>query len=192
MIKEITKANNKFILVFTKYNKLIVDEDTLIKFNLLKAKKISQKEYNDIVAYQEFINDYNKAIKYLSRPRSVFQLRKYLVKSIYLEKIVNILIKNKYLDDEKFAKLIFDNERNIKNKGPLLIKKILKDKGIKEEIINLLEYENEEEKIIFLINKKLKSIKHKNISKTKRALYSYLIQRGFNSDIVLKLIEVEI
>ena len=54
-ISKIKKNNNKYTIILSDNSSLSFYSDTLIKYNLLKPRKISDKELEEIINYNNFI-----------------------------------------------------------------------------------------------------------------------------------------
>ena len=65
-ISRIKKNNNKYTIILSDNSSLSFYSDTLIKYNLLKPREINDKELEEIINYNNFIDAYNKALKYIS------------------------------------------------------------------------------------------------------------------------------
>ncbi len=105
------------------------------------------------------------------------------------EAIVNQLIKEKYIDEERFAKIYAGSKFRTKKWGRLKIKYMLKQKNISNALINkgLQEISAEEyyETLKTLALQKKEALRNK-FDKVK--LYNYLISKGFESDLVQEVI----
>ncbi|KGA97698.1 recombinase RecX [Alkalihalobacillus alcalophilus ATCC 27647 = CGMCC 1.3604] len=117
-----------------------IDEDVLIKRGIKKGLEIDQEELEQIVDEDEKKKTYHLSIHYLSyRMRSVFELVEYLQgkerKKEHIEYTVQLLLEQKLLNDEEFAKSFVRTKKNTQLKGPLKLKQELKQKGISEAII---------------------------------------------------------
>ena len=91
-ISKIKKNNNKYTIILGDNSSLSFYSDTLIKYNLLKPRKISDKELEKIINYNNFIEAYNKALKYISfKVRTKKEIKDKLCD--YNKNIVNDVIK---------------------------------------------------------------------------------------------------
>jgi regulatory protein len=109
------------------------------------------------------------------------------------EAIINQLIKEKYIDEERFAKTYAGSKFRTKKWGRLKIKFMLKQKNISTTLINkgLQEINAEEyyETLKTLALQKKEALRNKF---DKGKLYNYLISKGFESDLVQEVIrEIE-
>ena len=102
--------------------------------------------------------------------------------------IINTLLKEDFLNEERFARAFVRGKFRIKKWGRLRIKRELKKRdisafnikyGLKE--INPEEYE---QNLDDLFQKRLASLNEKNKYKRKKKVADYLLYRGYESDLV--------
>lgn len=105
------------------------------------------------------------------------------------EEIITQLIKEKYIDEERFAKTYAGSKFRTKKWGRLKIKYMLKQKYIPTALISkgLQEIDAEEyyETLKTLAIQKKEALSNK-FDKVK--LYNYLISKGFESDLVQEVV----
>lgn len=175
-----------------------VSQEVILKLNLFKGKKINQNELSEILEIEEFEHAKSLTLKYLSyKPRTNFEITKYLKKkNIEGEVIKKVIeeIKNLGLinDDEYARQYALELIRKGKAGFNVIITKLIK-RGIKAEkaktLLNNLFKEGEELKMAFnLAEKKFKTIKHKEKQKIIKSINDFLIRKGFNFEIVNKVI----
>jgi regulatory protein len=108
---------------------------------------------------------------------------------VEVEEIISILITENYLNEERFAIHYAGGKFRMKQWGKIKIKQSLKFKQVSDycikkalKEIDLREYEKTFQK---LAEQKLKTLKsEKNIFIKKRKLQDFLLQRGFENDLV--------
>lgn len=102
--------------------------------------------------------------------------------------ILEILIKEKYIDEERYAQSFCRGKFRIKKWGRIKITNELKRKNISNICINkgLKEIEGLEYEFLLnnLLKKKNNSLKDKNRFVRKKKIASFLIQRGFEPNMV--------
>ena len=179
-----------------------VDEDVLLKFELKKGKEIDSFLISQIQYQDDIQKAYSSALGYLAyRMRSEAEVRLFLKKKEIEEALINEtvhkLYRFHYLNDEDFAKAYVRTHVSGGNKGPITLQLELKEKGIRENIIQeaLLEYpfEVQVEHAKHLAEKSMK--KEKNVSERalKQKLEQMLIRKGFNRDCIkISLEDVQI
>ncbi len=102
--------------------------------------------------------------------------------------ILEILITDKFIDEERYAQSFCRGKFRIKKWGRIKITNELRKKQISNICINkgLNEIEDEEYEILLnnLLEKKNNSLKDKNHFVRKKKIASFLIQRGFEGNLV--------
>ena len=109
------------------------------------------------------------------------------------EQIIIKLMQEDFLNEERFARSFVRGKFRIKKWGRLKIKLELKKKEISSPIIILALTEIEEKKyfqtLTDLAEKKLLLLKEKDPFKKKKKLYDFLSSKGYESHLVLEVIE---
>jgi regulatory protein len=102
--------------------------------------------------------------------------------------VLEILITDKYIDEERYAQSFCRGKFRIKKWGKMKITNELRKKQISNICINkgLEEIEDKEYEILLnnLLEKKNNSLKDKNYFARKKKIASFLIQRGFEGNLV--------
>lgn len=138
--------------------------------------------------------------RYLSiRNRSEKEIRDYLTKKKaepeIIDAIVERLKKQKFLNDESFARSWVLNRARLKPKGKMLLKIELRQKGIKDDIISKVLSEVQEEIPDELEQAKSLALKkmQRMIGKSREEIYQkvggFLARRGFSWEIAKKAID---
>jgi regulatory protein len=108
------------------------------------------------------------------------------------EKIILHLIAHNYLNEERFAKSFARGKFSIKNWGKRRIVNALKFKGISTFNINVALKEIDDEDYMHTLNKvaqkKSLLIKESNVFKKRNKLSTFLISKGFESELVYKVV----
>ncbi|GIW64427.1 MAG: hypothetical protein KatS3mg092_0360 [Patescibacteria group bacterium] len=144
---------------------------------------------------------FNKAYFYLKfRPRTEKEIRDYLYKKIInthfsrlqVEEVIEKLKEQGLIDDKKFVELYIKDRLLLKPKGEKMLKKELKAKGIKDDLIDDYFQNNsiDEEKIAKeLLKKRWSRFQNLDINKIKEKAFRFLLSRGFSYEVVKKTIE---
>ena len=142
-ISKIKKINNKYTIILSDNSSLSFYSDTLIKYNLLKPREISDKELEEVINYNNYIEAYNKALTYISyKQRTKKEIKDKLCNySIdVIDKVIKKLDELCLLDEKKYIEAFINDQINLCNKGPFYIKKELKKLNINidyiDEILN--------------------------------------------------------
>ena len=196
IVKYTRLASGKYKVLFDNKKELILYENVIIDTNLLYKKEITSEEYNNLVSLNNYQDIYNKVIKYIGiRLRSKKEITDYLKKmdlSIeVVDDILNKLITNKYIDDERFSQAYIKDKYNFSNNGPYKIINELVKLGIDKDIAYTYTFDiitNEEEKINKLINKYVKSDKKHDWYYLRNKIYNNLINLGYSKEIVISIL----
>lgn len=148
----------------------------------------------------DFEKFYKASIRYLSfRPRSEKELRDYLTKKqcdpLICKRIIDSLTRDKFLNDEEFARMWIRERTLIKPKAIRVIKMELKQKGISKELIESAFENSDDSSIDFnlalrLAEKKLRTIHDQTDRyKVKEKLGRYLASKGFDWDTIKAAID---
>jgi len=116
------------------------------------------------------------------------KLREYDLVQEEMDWVVESLIAEKFLDEQRFASTFCRSKFNHKKWGRNKIRYALKGKGIEEKLIakGLLEINEQAycETLSDLLEKKKKTIKDKEPFKVKKKLYAYAVGKGFEAELV--------
>jgi len=108
------------------------------------------------------------------------------------DQITNYLVSNSFINEERFALLYCNGKFSIKKWGRIKISYHLKQKGIDNiyilKSIKKIPKKQYTETMIDLITKKTKAIKEQDSYKKNCAIARYLMQKGFETDLIWKLI----
>lgn len=123
------------------------------------------------------------------RARSVFEIRQKLKQKSFLteeiDKVIDILVRNELLDDNKFAKMYVGDRNKLRPTGSYLLKMELKRLGIDEYLVeNVLRGQNEEELARRAITSKSRFI---GADFEKKA--SFLQRRGFSMSVIMRVLK---
>lgn len=153
---------------------------------------------------------YLAVLKYLGyRPRSEKEIREYLKKKIQklkdatlsanAETVIKIIIakltKQKFLNDEEFARIWVRSRTSYRQKGRRLIQMELKQKGITQEIIEKVltqsheEFASDLENATQILERKRKKFENMDMQERFNKAGSMLARRGFDLDIIRKSID---
>ncbi|MDP4207266.1 MAG: regulatory protein RecX [Bacteroidota bacterium] len=110
-----------------------------------------------------------------------------------VNQLINILHEDKFLDDFRFARFFANDKLRFNKWGKLKIKYMLQQKNVSREALSeALEQINEREYAEIITNelvKKRKSIKDADSYKVKAKLFQFAAGRGFEADLIYKLID---
>lgn len=199
LITKIIKLKNKAKIFLDNNNTVIIRYDVFIKNGLRKGDEINDEFISSLLDQNDNFSAKETAFRLLTRRHhSRKELERKLLSRKFnketIKTILNDLENNNYLDDEKFSHEYAEEKLNKKHLGKNLIKAHLKEKGVSSEIISKTlddrtEFE-EFENAVILAEKKIALLKDReDEKKTIQRIYSYLQLRGFNYEIIRKVID---
>lgn len=182
----------KYKVYFSKDNEYVLNEDIILKYNLLNKKEIDIKLLNEIVKSNNEAEAYTTALNYISyKLRTESEIRKKLTKQDYekkvIDSVINRLKEEKYLNDEVYIKSFINDKINLSNIGPYKIKLELmsdfKEEKIEEELSKISE-EIWIEKIKKIISKKEKLNNKLSAVALKKKIKNDLINLGYDIKLI--------
>lgn len=199
IITALQQKGNNVLVCFDDGEFITLDYRTVTDNGLRKNDLIDDKKIEQLISDSEFLKAKDSAFRFLGRRHhSTSELRIKLIKKKYprdiIEKILIDLTDKKLLDDEQFAEAFLE-ERSIKKKvGINKLKAELFKKGINRNIIEKtllrVDHELSYDQALELAKRKIDSIKRKETDKRKikAKLYSSLSARGFESELIIKVL----
>lgn len=188
----------QYQLILTDNTTIKIHEDLILKHNLLITKTIDESLKNELIDENQLYIAYDNALNYLTKKiRSINEMKSYLTKQMYDEQtiiiVINRLISEKYLDDEKYINYFINDKINLSNDGPLKIKKELEQKEINNELIKkyIKKFNKsvQEEKIKKIILKQIKLNHNKSSILLKTKILHYLIDLGYEKSIINEMLD---
>lgn len=163
----------------------------MIEAYLYVGKELSQEEVDDLLYVSDEKDAMDKAINYIAyQMRTVQEVKNRLRKEEYdyrlIQKIIEQLIQDKYLDDVHFAKEYYRSYRS--RYGVFKIVANLKKKGIKDDLIYSLQMEDDVELAYQSVLKKYDEKLEQMDYALKGKISQYLAQRGFTFETVKKVV----
>ena len=166
-------------------------DDVIVKYNLLVNKKIDNKKLEEITDYNDSLGAYYNAINYISHKlRSEVEITKYLEKNFYskevIDKTINKIKKDGYLDRNLYIKSYINDDYNFTNNGPNKVKYSLIKLGFKEE--EILPYLDKDylTKAKRIIDKKVKTNTKLSNYMLKQKLTNYLVNLGYSKEMFIE------
>ncbi|MCI8630161.1 MAG: hypothetical protein HFE57_11845 [Firmicutes bacterium] len=163
----------------------------IVYFKLKQGEEISQEKYNFIQNELIYIQAQDIALHYIAyKMRTEQEVRKKLFEKEYteyiIERVIHFLIEYHYIDDMKYCKSYIKQRLQYNPKGVYILKMELKQRGIKQSIIDKAIENSDIDELndaIKLLQKKclyLDDIDEKN----KKRLFAFLQRRGYSYDII--------
>ena len=198
-IKRIVSKNNSFLVYVNDIEEpFIFTEEKLIANRIIKGNSFYESDWNKITSSLDEGILFEKLLKYICYlPRTKLEIIRYLEKlnasSLEIKNIVNKLVENNFINDERYA-AFFIEEQMRKQKGPNAVKHVLLSKGIEENVINDILCNYDEEYLynnaLDMGNKTLKTVIGLPLQKQKESVYSRLIRMGYDSSIIYSVLSI--
>lgn len=193
-IEKFTKSKNgMYILELEDNSKIKIHEALILKYELLLTKKIEDKTLKEIQNNNKVYEIYELSLKYLkTRLRSIKELSEYLKKKGYdydaIEKVIMILKKQGYLDENIYVSSFIHDKILMSSYGPNRIYSELEKVGIDKNIIDdkiiVFTKDMECERINKIIEKQIKNNHNKGESLLKRKIQCYLLSLGYSNSCI--------
>ncbi len=197
VIKYKKMSNNRYKVFLDDSHELLLYEDVILKYNLLIRKDIDEKLIIEMDQYNQEIDVYYVALNSIkNRFRSTYELKNILIKKEYpidlVDKVIDKLTKQGYLNDRSFTKSFINNQMITTNNGPYKIIRELNEKKVAESIISEeIEVFNSEEqipRIKKLIDKGIKTNHNKGGVVLKQKIYNDLKNYGYDISLINSVI----
>lgn len=193
ILKYKKKKNGQYELELESGEKLSLYEEVILKYELLLKKKVDEKEREKIFLSNQEYDVYYVALKSLkSRFKSVKDLRDFLLKKEYpqdyVDKAIQKLLKQGYLNDRSFAKAYINQQMITTSKGPRKIEKELLDKGVSSDIIydelTVFTQDDQIEKIKKVANRAIRSNRSRGGAVLHKKIVHDLQTLGYDRSII--------
>ena len=203
ILKYEKKKNGMYQVFFDNDNNIDISEEIILKYNLLLKKDIDNSLIDKMLDENKIYIAYNLAIKYISiKMRSRKEIREYLSKKNIdydsINEVIKILEKEKYLDDDSYAKAFVNDKMLLSNDGPNKIRSKLIELGINSNSINnaleLFDYDLQKEKVTKMAKKLVEVNRNKSAALLKNKIITYLVNLGYDKSVinsVLSTVEIK-
>ena len=197
VIKYKKLANSRYKVYLEDNHELLLYEDVILKYNLLIRKDIDESLIIEMDKYNQECDVYYVGLNSIkNRFRSTYELKNILLKKEYpsdlVDKAIEKLTRQGYLNDRSFTKAFINNQMITTNNGPFKIKRELLEKKIDESIIDEeIEVFTEEEqslKIHKLIEKFIKNNHTRGGVVLKQKIYNDLKTLGYDISLINSII----
>ncbi len=197
ILKYKKRANGKYSIYLDDGREFVYYEEVILKYNLLLTKEIKEEDLLTIHNANLEYDVYYVALKSIeSRYKSIYELRGVLLRKEYpkemIDKAIDKLINQKYLDDRLFAKSYIHSSMVTTSHGPNRIKKELLEKHVDESIIDeelvSFDLDSQKEKVRKLIEHGLKTNRNKGGVVLKQKIVNDLKLQGYGYDIISNII----
>jgi len=200
IIVSLRKKGNNVVIQFNDGSSILVDYKIVTDAGLRKNDVIDESKKNELLILNEKLKIKEAALKLISRRlHSKYELINKLLKKKFDKKLINDaieeLISKHYLNDYEFCKAYAEERFYRKKIGINKIKAELIKKGIERKIIEdvlcLIDDNSSFDTAYELAKKKLSSYQFKKLDnqKIKQKLFSFLLSRGYQSEIIFKVMD---
>ena len=192
--KKTTKGRYKIYL--DDGRELLLYEDVILKFNLLLKKEILEADIMEIELFNQECDVYHVGLDSINRRfKSTYDLKESLLKKEYpyelVEKAIDKLLKQGYLNDRSFAKSYINNQIITTNKGPYKIRRELSEHRVESNIIDeeidVFDEDTQLEKIRKVSNRLYNSNRNRGGVILKKKIVNDLVNLGYDTSIVSKV-----
>lgn len=197
VIKYKKLTNSRYKVYLENNHELLLYEDVILKYNLLIRKDIDEKLIIEMDKYNQEIDVYYVALNSIkNRFRSVYELRGILLKKEYpidlIDKAINKLLEQGYLNDRSYCKSFINNQMITTNNGPFKIIRELNEKKIDSNIIDeeisIFNSEEQIPRIKKLIEKGIRSNHNRGGVVLKQKIYNDIKNLGYDISIINSII----
>ncbi|MFC6255173.1 recombination regulator RecX [Secundilactobacillus hailunensis] len=171
-----------------------VSEDVLIRYRLLKGTELTQELITTLASADDQSKAYELALNYLSyQQRTEKEISDYLIKKEIPETtiapVMARLIDDNLLDDEHYAHSYVRTMKRTSDKGPSVIRRQLKQRGVKDELIdNALAEDYQLDEQLARLNELVKKLQRQYQKLTpkiqRQKVQQRLVAKGFSFDSV--------
>lgn len=193
--KKTTKGRYKIYL--DDGRELLLYEDAILKFGLLLKKEILEKDIMEVELFNQECDVYHVGLESINhRFKSVYDLKETLLKKEYplemVEKAIDKLLNQGYLNDRSFVKSFINNKIITTNNGPYKIRRELGehrvDSSIIEDELVVFDEETQLEKIRKVANRLYNSNRNRGGSVLKKKIVNDLVNLGYDTLTISKVI----
>lgn len=197
IIKYKKNRQGKYVVYLDDGRELVLYEDVILKFDLLLTKEVLDSQIEEINNLNFEYDVYYTALKSIqSRFKSTSDLATTLRNKEYpndlIDKAIDKLTRQGYLDDRSFAKGYINNQMITTNHGPNRIMGDLYNKKISADIINeeivVFDEDIQKDKIRKIIDKGIKSNRTRGGIILKNKIVNDLKNYGYDFSIISSVI----
>jgi len=199
IITALQRKGNNVVISFDDREPITFDYRTVLDNGLRKNDTLDEQFFERLISESIFLKTKDSAIRLLGRRHhSTSELRIKLIQKKFpkeiIEKVLADLTDKALLNDEQFA-IAYLEERAVKKKiGVNKLKAELFKRGIDRKIIDkvLLNVDSQlsYDQAMELAQRKMISLRRKELDekKLKSKIFSFLSSRGFESDMIMKVL----
>jgi len=162
-----------------------IQNDLLIKYDLKPGDEVDEILLNNVLRSEEKARIKQRAYRLLNyRERAIKELKGRLLKAGYdpamVDEVIEELINEQVLDDEKFARDFVSDYTKLKPRGNRYIIQELRKKGVAESIISKVVAKRDEVSLIKNFIKQRLAHLDKSSPSGRKKIIQRLLNRGFD------------
>ncbi len=196
ILTSLKKRGNDILLLFDDGTSSIVDYRVVVDFGLRRGDSFDDDKKELLINESSFLKAKDSIFRFLAnRLHSKYELKIKLRKKKYSEEIIERAIadlsEKGFIKEDEFVSAFVSQKINQKKWGINKIRMQLYSKGIDKELVESYLQKHIGNESIFenayaLALKKYESIKNGKLTelKTQQKIFSFLLNRGFDSDII--------
>lgn len=200
IVKITKKRNSNYNLYIKDYKeeKIEIHLDILYSYSLYAIREVDEETFEEMLLENQKKLAKQQALKILSsssktRKELIIKLRQKKFTQNAIDYAMSFVDNYEFINEEDMAEKLVSGAYKRKKYSKRKIQNELRQKGIDYEVINELvsdiDDDEEYENAMHFAQKKYKSISTKDNETIKRRLISALSYRGFNYDIIRKVID---
>lgn len=180
-----------------------VDEETILKFELIQGKKLSEATLSKIIQFDQMQHFYHVALRYLQRRRTTQEVYNFLKykqkqKDVVIQQIIQTLSKQHYLDDFAYGKAYIHDAISFHKRSFRSCAQKLKEKGLFDEVIQELQEwyhfdfkqkRLENENLRALIEQQIHAQRQYSLFERNRRIIAKMMQKGYNRDDITEILD---
>lgn len=129
------------------------------------------------------------SVRECCRSEILNKLKRYSLTDEEVEKIIELLSDDKFFDHNRYAQSFVRDKSSLSGWGPAKIRWSLRSKAIEDDIIEsallTITPQQREDKLNYILERKLLSLKKEDIEKIRAKLIRFALSRGFEYEKVL-------
>lgn len=196
IVIELLRNKGKVVMNLSNGESIDINEDIVLEYYIYVNKELNTSTIRKIKESAEINDTLQKAYKILAHGLYTKKeikdrlLRKKCNPNI-VDKVIKKLLNLNYLNDERYMEEYLTYAKN-KGYGPKKIKSELIKKGINDQLIATIEFDNQEDSIEIQIEKLSKKYQSCNYQNKYQKIYNHLILLGYDSNSIKYVLDSKI
>lgn len=193
------KKGNTYEAVFSSGERLLLSEDMLVSFRLLKGAELSEEQLEEIRKKAGYDAGLQLGMNYLSyQIRSEKEMNDYLkekgIGAKDRQSIIRRLAELSLINDEVFGESYVRTQMRLSDKGPQFLAQQLKQKGLTpehiEHALSLYSLSDQLEIAVKTGEKFLKKTRRTSYRESQQKLKMHLMKKGFAKEVIDEAVNI--